>query len=274
MNQLLAKTKGKDGNYFKVISDEVIFNLPKDLDKPVKYQPDHKLDEDSWFAIDEFSTKEFCIPFLQKKFISTEYVQIEKKYYNSIDFLCAHQAGIYYFQKIGSKQFISKKLLSLNSLTITENEPVIVINKYADAIYNLKKDTLYFKSLTLVSTIFKGIEELYREATENETEKFLENDFIVVGDSYSADKVKKANRKRIAMAMDTIKKFNLQEKKKIFSYIKGYCKDLHFDKKAETFTIETDDHLKQLLYGIEQRFYTTILGGERRLANSVTNIDI
>jgi hypothetical protein len=274
MNHLLAKTKGRDGNYFKIISDEVIFNLPKDLVNPTKYQPDHKLDEDSWFAIDEFSKKEYCIPFLQKKFISTEYVQIKTKDYNNLDFLCAYQTGIYYFQKIGSKQFISKKLLSLNTLSITENEPVIVLNKYADAIYNLKADILYFKSLTLVSTIFKGMEELYREATERETETFLKNDFIKVGEDYSAVKVKKANRKRIAMAMDTLKKFNPKEKKKIFGYIKGYCKDLQFDKKAENFTIETDDHLKQLLYGIEQRFYTTILGGERRLANSITNIDI
>jgi hypothetical protein len=31
-----------------------------------------------------------------------------------------------------------------------------------------------------------------------------------------------------------------------------------------------EEELKKLLYGIEQRYYTTRQGGERRLANSIT----
>lgn len=270
MNHLLAKTRGSDGNYFKVISNKSIFSLPKDLSNLTKYLPDHKLDEDSWFAVENFSAQEYCIDFLKRKFISADYDQIQTKDYKNIEYLCAYQSGIYFFQKIGSKQFISKKLLSLNSLTISENEPVIVINKHADAIYDKKEDKLYFKNLSTISTIFKGISELYREATEDETDAFLKSTFIKLGDDYSTKNVKKANRKRIAMAMDTLKKFKPADKRTIFSYIKDYCKDLVFDDKAENFTIETEEHLKLLLYGIEQRYYTTPLGGEKRLANSIT----
>jgi hypothetical protein len=36
-----------------------------------------------------------------------------------------------------------------------------------------------------------------------------------------------------------------------------------------SFEVGTEDELKMLLYGIEQRFYTTIVGGEKRIANSV-----
>jgi hypothetical protein len=272
MNHLIAKTKGKDSDFFKVISDKDIFDLPNDLDNPVKFQADHKLDEDSWFGIDDFTKQDFCIPLLKEVFISTDYNQIKSKDYNNIDYLCDVQPGIFYFQKIGSKQFITKRLLSLNTLSISDNEPIIIINEYADAIYIKNEDRLYFKSLTAITTIFKGIDQLYREATKKETEIFLKNKFIKLGSDYSTDKVKKANRKRIALVMDTLKKFTPKEKKSIFTYIQGYCKDLKFDKKAENFTIDTEEDLKQLLYGIEQRYYTTILGGEKRLANSITTL--
>ena len=41
----------------------------------------------------------------------------------------------------------------------------------------------------------------------------------------------------------------------------------------QNFTIESENDLKSLLYGIEQRYYTTLLGNEKRLANSVTTIE-
>ena len=41
-------------------------------------------------------------------------------------------------------------------------------------------------------------------------------------------------------------------------YIESYCEaKLKFDGKTNKFKISTDDELKILLYGIEQRYYTT-----------------
>jgi len=273
MNHLLAKTKGRNGRLFKVISNEEIFELPDDLDNPIEYDSDYKLEDDEWFAIEDFSEQEYSIDFIERRFVSAEYNQIARTDYSNINYLCAYQSGIYYFQKVGSRQFISKKLLSLNSLSITENEPIIVINDYADAIYDKDEDILYFKKLPVLSTIFKGIDTLYKEATQEDTEEFLENEFIRLGESYDADKVKKANRKRIAMAMETISHFNQQEKSTIFTYIREYCEDLEFDENDANFTIESENDLKSLLYGIEQRYYTTLLGNEKRLANSVTTLE-
>lgn len=273
MNHLLAKTKGRNGRLFKVISNEEIFELPDDLDNPIEYDSDYKLEDDEWFAIEDFSEQEYSIDFIERRFVSAEYDQIAREYYSNINYLCAYQAGVYYFQKVGSRQFISKKLLSLNSLSITENEPIIVINDYADAIYVKSEDTLYFKKLTAISTIFKGIDTLYKEATQEDTEDFLESEFISLGENYNADKVKKANRKRIAMAMETINNFNQEEKSAIFTYVREYCEDLDFDEDDENFTIESENDLKSLLWGIEQRYYTTLLGNEKRVANSVTALE-
>lgn len=271
MNHLLAKIKGRNIDFFKVISNEVIFELPADLENPIEYNSDYKLEEDEWFAIEEFSGKEYFIDFLTRRFISTDYNQIAVADYGKIDYLCSYQSGVYYFQKLSLSQIIRKKYFSFSEApTLVENEPLIVIDNYPDAIYVKSDDILYFKKLTAITGIFKGIDQLYQEATQEETEEFLEYDFILLDNDYSADKVKKANRKRIAMAMETLQQFTSAQKQDIFTYIREYCEDLVFDENDENFTISGEEELKKLLYGIEQRYYTTRQGGERRLANSIT----
>ena len=74
------------------------------------------------------------------------------------------------------------------------------------------------------------------------------------------------------MAMATLAIFSQAQKQTIFNYIKEYCEDLNFDETDKNFTISNDEDLKKLLYGIEQRYYTTLLGGEKRLANSITTL--
>ena len=57
------------------------------------------------------------------------------------------------------------------------------------------------------------------------------------------------------------------KKGEVFTYIGEYCPEL---KVSETsFEVGNEEELKMLLYGIEQRFYTTIVGEEKRIANSV-----
>src|SRR5258706_13578415 len=179
MDHLLAKIKGKKGGLAKVISNEKIFNLPADLDSSVAYDPAYKLEEDEWFSIPKFSKQDYCIDFLTKKFVSTDFEQIPVDKYDKIKYLCAYQTNTYFFQKLSASQLIKKKYLSLsNAPKLIENEPIIVISKYADAVYIKDEDTIYFKNLASIATIFKGIVKLYREATQKETETFLKNDFI------------------------------------------------------------------------------------------------
>lgn len=273
MNYLVVKTKGVQGSFFKVLSSEsAIFQLPQNLDNGVPYTPTYKLEEDEWFTIDTFSEKEFYIHFLSKTFISTDYNQLPQQYYSKIEYLCSCQGGIYYFQKIYESHIIKKKFLSFSNtpkLIESENEPILVLNKFSDAIYDKSTDILYFKKLSTLTSIFRGIETLYKEATQAETEHFLQNKFIRLEEGYNADTVKTANRKRIALAMDTIQSFTERDQKNIFSYIKEYCDDLSYDERQNYFMIKSEEDMKKLLYGIEQRYYTTILGNEKRLANSV-----
>ena len=79
------------------------------------------------------------------------------------------------------------------------------------------------------------------------------------------------NRKRIALALETLKGFKQEEKKKVFSYVAQYCPNLSFSNGS--FSISSEEELKLLCFGIEQRFFTTPVGGEKRLANSIIRIE-
>lgn len=274
MNHLLAKKIGRTGEYVKMISDNDIFNLPNDLDNPRQYDTDYKLEDDEWFGIEKFSETDFCINLLRTDFNSAEYNQIAMLDYTKLEYLCSYQdEQYYYFQKLSKSQTIKRKWFTLSrEPEIQIDNPIIILKELPDAIYDRDKDILYFKKLTSITTIFPGIGNLYREATQADTEQFLENEFINLTNEYDASKVKKANRKRIAMAMDTFSTFNQQQRDYIYDYIKEYCIDLEFSDEDRNFNIGSEESLKQLMYGIEQRYYTTPIGNEKRLANSVTTI--
>jgi hypothetical protein len=270
MNHLIAKTKGRNGNYFKVISDEEIYTVPDDIINQIPYEATYKLEDEEWFILEDFSEKVYCIDFLSTTFISTDYNQISVEDYSNIEYLCSYQDDIYCFQKVSDSQLIRKKYFSLsNTPVIVKDDPIVIINNIPDAIYNKTENVLYFKKLTTISSIFRGIDTLYKEATQLETEQFLQSNFIRMENDFDANKVKTANRKRIAMAMDTLSSFSDTERRSIFTYIKDYCEDLQYDESNSHFQITSESDLKKLLYGIEQRYYTTMLGGEKRLANSV-----
>lgn len=279
MNHLLAEIieKKRGVKTFKVFSEEEVYALPNDLDNPKDYNSDYNLEDDEWFYIPNFSTTKFCIPLLIKDFISTDYNQISTEQLKKMKYLCSYQIHdnkeYYYFQKISASQVIEKRWFKFSDApSLEKNSSLVVINVLADAIYLKTEDFLYFKKLTSISSIFKGISELYKEATQEETKNFLESDFIKLEDNYSADKVGASNRKRIAMALDTLSTFTVEEKTHIYSYIKEYCNKLNFDEIDSNFTIKSEDDLKHLLWGIEQRYYTTPIRNEKRVANSVSAV--
>lgn len=274
MNHVIAKIRIKDNKlkYRKILSDKTVYTLPQDLSPHIPYSPNHNLDEDAWFGIDNFSQQTFCLDILKEDFISTAYDMLKSDEVNKLDFLCSVQDGnYYYFQKISKTQLLSRKKIYLgDNFKYSEDSKDIVINDVADSIYIKDIDILYFKKLSSITGIFKGIDDLYREATEEETKKFLEREFIQLSDEFNASQVKQANRKRIAMAIDILNGFNDKQKEIVFDTIKDYCPDLVTEN--DKFKIASENDLKLLLYGIDQRFYTTPDGKEKRIANSVIKL--
>ena len=168
---------------------------------------------------------------------------------------------------------LRKKLVNLS----LNNEPqllnidyTLVINEVADAYYNKTDDVLYFKRLSAITTIFEGIYELYNESTDAETDSFLKLDILNVANSYSVNDVKTANRRRIKAAMEKYANFSDEQKMQLPSYLQEYVHEVVFQ--DGKFNISTEKELTILLNCFNQRYYTTEIDGEKRLANSVTTI--
>ncbi|MGE6383031.1 ATP F0F1 synthase synthase [Shewanella baltica] len=275
MDQILARVKGlRKLPYFKLISEQSLFDaVVVDLNVCIPYNPDHNLDEDSWFKIEAFSQKTFCIGLLKKDFDSKDYHDLTKDNFSKITYLFSVQSDDFYFQKITPSLFVKRKTLVFGEAAeLEKSQTRLVINALPDAVYFKAADTLIFKSLATISSIFKGVDELYKEATKEEVEQFLDESFIELSNDYNVETVSKPNRKRIGLAMATLEAMSDDDKTNMLDYIDGYCGEqkLRFDKENQKFEISNDDELKLLLYGIEQRFYTTPFGHEKRLANSVT----
>ncbi len=273
MNHLVAKIKGKGNHFFKVISNSDFFILPEGLANGISFQASYKPDEDEWFSVHEFSEKEYCIDFVKHPFIATEYSQIPVSKFPSIKYLVAVQGQYYFFQNLSSSQIIEKKYFKIgNAPELVNNQRIIILETNADAIYDRGNDTLYFKNIIVANKIFTGIDMLFREATDAETQEFLNSDFISLTNGFTAESVKKPNRKRIALAKEALSNFLPDEKASIFVYIREYYPDLQFNDDEQNFAVANEDDLKKLTDGIEQKYYTTIVGNQRRRANSVRNI--
>ena len=274
MNQLMARVKGRKKPFFyKLLSDTEIYCFDVSSISLVEYSSDHLLDEDSWFKVDNFSKQEFFLDFLGKQFVSSEYNSIPKSKYKDIVYLCSIQNEDYFFQKVTPSSYVTKTFLALgDELVIEDKVDRVVINYFPDAIYLKKEDRLIFRNLATISSIFKGIDMLYKEATQEEVQQFIDLDFIKVSNDYDAQKVGKQNRKRIALALATFTAMSNADKDTIFDYVQEYCANLKFDKSAKNFEISSEEDMKFLLYGIEQRFYTTVCGKEKRLANSIQKL--
>lgn len=273
MNHLIAQIKTrKKEKLFKLLSEqEAVFDIDTANLELVYYNVDHNLDEDAWFKVEQFSQQEYCLYFLKRDFVAAEYNALERTNFTKIAYICVAQEGNIFFQKVSPSTYLSKKFIGFGDAAhLEKSETRLCINQHPDAIYLRQSDTLVFRKLATISSIFPGIDTLYKEATNDEVQQFLDEEFLELTDGFSLKKVSKPNRARIALAMSTLAEMEAGDRDQMLSYIHSYCEEtLAFDTDNRKFEIKTDEQLKMLLYGIEERFYTTQLGQQKRLANSV-----
>ncbi|WP_349975801.1 ATP F0F1 synthase synthase [Pseudomonas sp. WHRI 8519] len=273
MDFVLAKIKRAQKHpIVKVLSDNKLYEeVIIDAAACVPYDPDHNLDEESWFVIPKFSQKDFCIDLLKHPFDSKNHIDLKKSQFDKIAWLCSVQNESFYFQKVTPSLLMRRKSIIFGEVAELDDGQVrVVVNQTPDAIYLPKIDSLVFKNLAAISNIFKGIDLLFKEATQQEVENFLKEPFIELSNDFNASRVSTPNRKRIGLAMATLAALPPKQRAAMVGYIDDYCTGhLNFDKAKGIFDIGSDHQLKLLIYGIEQRFYTTLFGNQKRLANSV-----
>ena len=271
MNEIYiyGKVKRKQ-NLLRILANENnIYDMDSVPSVAIEYEPNILIEPEEFYKISDFSQSVYANDFIKDVVESVNYDQITQEELKKLTYICTIQNNIYFFQAISANYYIRKKWFSISELSLEENKPIITINDAADVIYNKTLDVIYFKKLSVANRIFKGLDQLYRQSTDLETQEFLDSDFLEVEGAYEITKVSIPNRKKIALIKDTLTRFTDVERQAIYDYTKDYGQVTFEDGK---FKIETDEDLKYVLWGIEQRYYTTPIGGERRVANSVITI--
>lgn len=273
MDHVVVKVKRlRKKPYRKLLSDTTLYPLFNEAKETmVEYNPDHNLDEDSWFKVEEFSKKPFFLDLLSQPIDVKDYNELSKEKFDSISCIIGLQGDDVYFQKVTPSSFIRRKFILFGEVAkLEDSADRILVKANPDAIYIRKIDTLIFKDIASISSIFKGIDQLYKEATEDEVNEFLKYDFIQISGNYKGSDVSKPNRKRLALVSDTMKNMPEAQRINLVDYILEYCKDkVQVTEDGKSFELSTDNQLKFILYGIEERFYTTQHSQQKRLANSV-----
>lgn len=278
MGQVYARIRqrGEKNKYRKLLyTDKIIYQGCKAwIQNSVAYSAEVLLDEGEWYFIKDFSQTGFSTDVLETRFDSVDFDMLIREDFNKIAYIFVEEQDEVYFQNITKSKLVRRKRIIHmgEEFKYDEGDMTIVLNELPDAVYVKSADILYFRRLPSITGIFTGIDQLYREATESETKSFLEHDFITLKNDFSSQQVKTANRKRIALVKDTLSRLQQEDQEKIFSYIEEYCPNLK--RAGGMFEVGDENDLKLLLFGIEQRFYTTLVGNERRVANSVLPLNV
>lgn len=276
--QILGKIKCKRNElgYRKLISvdDNVYENITSLVQESILYNPNTLLEsKNQWYRLTEFSHNEFLNSNLNSIIESSaSYSMLKHEEWGLLVYLLVINDNFIYIQGIGKNILVKKKKLFKISdgFQYDAQREEIIIKDIPDAIYDIGADTLYFQKLLSLTKIFPGIDSLYKEATDQEIKTFLKQSFIILKNGFGYSGVKTLNRKRIALLQGMMVDLSIEEKMRIISYIGEYCSSLK--RVEDAFEIGTEKDLKLLLYGLQERFYTTPIGDEKRIANSIIPI--
>lgn len=277
MDYVLSKIKRyKEEKLFRILSDVTLFSSVPDYSHSRSYNDEYKLQDEEWFVLENFSEKNYCPTLLINQFTAANYAALPTEKYSSIQYIVSvqNEATLFLFQKVTQSAIYERKrwLSFSHQASLIEENNMVVIKEIPDAIYNKNEDKMYFKQLNSITSVFVGIDELYREATTEEVQNFLGLNILNINQNFTIDKVKTANRKRIKAAQETYSNFTDDQKALIPEYAVKYCNDI-YDIENKRFNISSDEELTKALNILNQRYYTTEIGEEKRLANSVEKVE-
>ena len=273
MDFLFAKLRGRGGSFCKLISNKTIYNDIPDFTNCREYNDEVKLQDNDWFVVEHFVTKDYAPQIIRGVFNSAAWSQIVRDDYSKIDYLVSVQNNhnLFLFQNITTSAVLRRQsFVSMDEQpTLWNKDHLVVIHEKPDAYYVKDADKLYFKRLSSITTIFSGINELYNVATDDEVDRTLQLDILNVNTEFTKDNVKTANRRKIREAMDAYDNFSDAQKQALPGYFQKYCPNLFTNGKVN---IDDEKSLTQFLNGINQRFFTTEISNQQRVALSVDNL--
>ena len=229
MNTLLAYIQG-DATY-KVLSKEEPIYEPGllNFEHNCEFAEGADLDDDEWFKLEMFNEKPYFLTFLGEDIAAAQYNQLPEDRYADITYLVAIQdnGNTFCFQRLTSQSVLKKKLLSISQAPVIKKlEKTILMEDLPHSVYKKDERCLYFKRLSAITSVFPGIDDLYREATQEETASFMASPFMEEEGQIEQDKISSANRKRLHAAAEKLSHLTPKQQNRILDYIHKYKSDI------------------------------------------------
>lgn len=271
MIQVVARLKRKSVEICKVMASEVDIIAVPNLADTVDFDPHYKREDGQWLAIGEFSKTNHAIDTLGAEVNTADFPQLRKDQATDLKFICIIQGQYRLYQRVIPSHIVKKKWMRVSDdFSIVEDEKIILLKDVPDAIHDTVSDKLYFADFAVLKTFFSKIEEIYREATDEEVKAFLQNDVIKAIPEFTSEKVSKPNRQRIALAQVKLAAYTKQNVEQLLQEFPEYIDNVEIQDGA--FKVKNDDDLKMAIYCLEERLYTTAISKEKRIANSILKL--
>ena len=170
-----------------------------------------------------------------------------------------------FFTKVTSRQVLqSQKYVAFvnEKPALVQQGNSLLLTGQVDAYWN--GTMLYFKKFTVIRSIFPGIQKMYKEITEAETNEFLSSALFDLREEMSSDVVGLQNRKKIASIV-TAKTIDLKDMEVCTKYVE-YAKEYNLDLEIEDGKIALIDNadIGKVINLFSESFYTTDITGEKR----------
>ncbi len=284
-SRLYAKTNGKDGGHKIIFSNKAeieqtdFFDIPDiDTGKLYEYNPEMNLEIDEWFYIDLDDEHMQCVEeYIINAADSVNINPIESSDYSKI-------IAVYKTFGVDKVSFVLEKITNSSRITnrrflnLFGDHPELIMQQ-SSIIFSGKVDAyfdgerrIYFKSFSTIRSLFDGIEDYYREATQSEVEEFCACSILQVAD-HATDKIGIRSLKRIAAIMAD-PEINLKDDK-FLQKLKTYaCKypESQLQLEDEKIVINNEKDLSAFTMLAGGRYYKSELTGEKMAATSATKL--
>ncbi len=263
MSRILLKFKDQ---CYQLTNKDHIFEGMSAIDPDLckQYSSRSSLAKDEWYYLSSIKEKGYYDDILTDK-DSVMYPRLDRQKLSDCKFILDYHEDCLCVQNVNRYRIMKKRTIG-SSGKIETSETKLVINDEPEYIYDSVSDRLYFKSLSAVKSLLPGIIEEFREATEDEVSSFVKTMGIDLIDGYKEDDIKIRNRKLIAIVSDKISNLSDGMKAELLDYVQSYCPQYVVGSKL---TVRSDKEFNELLYALDERFYTTPVTKQKRKALTV-----
>ncbi|PPB56439.1 hypothetical protein [Campylobacter hyointestinalis] len=249
---LFGKTKN---NFVKILDENIsefwnqnIIEKAKEID--FTQNLNYKLEEDEVFVI-EYKDDDIDNNFIKTTTNTTSRDTITEKDFKNLEVIFYEIDEVIYFQRIFPSFLITSTWLTFDTLdkgqkgVKIDQKTRLKFENRTDIILDKKNNKIYFMVFNNLEKIFPNFSKYYREASEDEFNKFKANNLLKVDLEFKD--LGKRQLTKIAQIIDKIGYFqdNIKDYKK-------YAKDYDI-----TFEINTKDQINEFHALVFENFYKT-----------------